>query len=77
MWQEALAVFLESYLPVFDLESSTHQFSTGEILAMLAKHTGEDIAIADLTKTLNDRGFKYIRTGDITLEWLMKLNTAD
>lgn len=71
MWQEALAIFLESYCPTDNLQDSTHQFTTNEICMMLEKHSGGIIEKADLVRTLSDKGFKYIRTGDLTLEWLM------
>lgn len=71
MWQEALAIFLESYKPAFTLETSTHQFSTPEIVGMLSRHTGNEVQAEELTKTLIDRGFIYTKTGDLTLEWLM------
>ena len=72
MWQQSLAIFLESYKPAYSLESSSHQFSTTEISAMLRQHTGEEIQVNDLTKTLIDRGFVYTKTGDLVLEWLMQ-----
>ena len=71
MWQEALATLLESYSPCSDLKESTHQFSTGDIQLMLSQHTGGSVNAEELVKTLKDRGFIYIRTGDLSLEWIM------
>ncbi|MBV9989388.1 MAG: hypothetical protein JO301_17040 [Chitinophagaceae bacterium] len=72
MWQKALAVLLEAYAPCTAFVDSTHQFTTGDIAAMLSAHTGESIDQAELAKTLESRGFSYVRTGDLTLEWLMR-----
>lgn len=71
MWQESLAVFLESYTACTTLKESTHQFSTDEIRSMLEQHTANPVNADDLVKTLKDRGFKYARTGDLAMEWLM------
>lgn len=71
MWQEALTIFLETYSPTDSMQESTHQFTTNEICTMLERHAGGIIEKPELVKTLSDKGFKYIRTGDLTLEWLM------
>jgi hypothetical protein len=72
MWNQALATFLEDYMPASDLKESTHQFSTTEIKQMLASHTGEYIDITELCEALELLQFRFIRTGDLQLEWLLK-----
>lgn len=70
MWQDALEILLDGYVPANSIADSTHQFSTEEITSILSSHTGEMPHHKEIAETLERRGFKYMRTGDICMEWL-------
>ena len=73
MWEEALTILLQDYKPATNLAESTHQFETAEIVKLLSTHTGiTEIDIPEVVSILNSWGFKYDRTGDMQLEWLLK-----
>lgn len=71
MWEEALEILMDGYLPANDIAESTHQFSTEEIISKLVSHTGEPVDPSEVTDTMQRWGFKYVRTGDLCLEWLL------
>jgi transposase len=72
MWQESLSTFLQNLTPATSLADSTHQYSTSEIAQLLSTHTGEEINLQELFTSLTQRGFTYTKTGELTLEWIMK-----
>jgi hypothetical protein len=71
-WNLALATFLDDFQPADDLTDSTHQYSTNEIIRMLSDHTGELITAQELCSSMEALHFKFVRTGDLQLEWLLK-----
>lgn len=78
---DALTQLLDPYEPVKLEKEADKQFTTKEIIAALEMHYGVPQGDTDFTTLnagklivdeLNRRGFIYVNTGDLQLQWLMK-----
>lgn len=72
MWQQALDQFLSYYDPCDDIEESTQQFTTPQLLRMLDQHCGGYIDIEEFVQYLQDKKFTYQYDLDLTFNWLFK-----
>lgn len=70
MWQQALDIFLLNYKPAADEASSTDQFTTAQLHAMICGHTGLDFPMQELATTLQQKGYFYACTTELQFEWL-------
>lgn len=72
MWQTALDQFLSYFDPCEQLEESTHQFTTAQLMHMLEQHCGAHFSISEFVQYITDKGFRYKYNLDLNFEWIFK-----
>jgi hypothetical protein len=79
--EDALSILLDPYVPAMDRTEADAYYTTSEIIKSLEEHysvpqgSGDFVTItagAKVVEELKRRGFKYVNTGGLQLEWMMK-----
>jgi len=73
-WQDAMPVLLSDYKPCETFTESTHQYTSNELKQKLEDFCGVEVDLKEMVDILNAWGFKYARTGDLELEWLLRMD---